>query len=129
MSFFNHFIYLIQRNFFLILERRLPNPIIVWIRVLVIMRVCFYKQRRCICNKKTLLKINIPKYEKRLLLRRIHHFESDWINNMDHMRISGIEPSSVSLAKQCYLKSWKSDGQKVDKQADAKMNGVINPQN
>ena len=35
------------------------------------------------------------KYEKRLLLRCIHHFKSDLINNMDHMRISGNEPSSV----------------------------------
>ena len=34
-------------------------------------------------------------YEKRLLLRCIHHFKSDLINNMDHMRISGTEPSSV----------------------------------
>ena len=34
-------------------------------------------------------------YKKRLLLRCIHHFKSDWINNMDHMRISGTEPSSV----------------------------------
>ena len=31
------------------------------------------------------------KYEKRLLLRCIHHFKSDLINNMDHMRISGTE--------------------------------------
>ena len=29
------------------------------------------------------------KYEKRLLLRCIHHFKSDLINNMDHMQISG----------------------------------------
>ena len=35
-------------------------------------------------------------YKKRLLLRCIHHFKSDIINNMDHMRISGTEPSSVS---------------------------------
>ena len=28
-------------------------------------------------------------YEKRLLLICIHHFDSDVINNMDHMRISG----------------------------------------
>ena len=28
------------------------------------------------------------KYKKRLLLRCIHHFKSDLINNMDHMRIS-----------------------------------------
>ena len=36
-------------------------------------------------------------YEKRLLLRCIYHFESDLISNMDHMRISGTEPSSVIL--------------------------------
>ena len=29
------------------------------------------------------------KYKKRLLLRYIHHFKSDLINNMTHMRISG----------------------------------------
>ena len=28
-------------------------------------------------------------YIKSLLLRCIHHFKSDQINNMDHMRISG----------------------------------------
>ena len=36
---------------------------------------------------------------KRLLLRCIHHFESDLINNMDCMRILGIEPSSVILSQ------------------------------
>ena len=38
---------------------------------------------------------------KRLLPRCIHHFKSDLINNMDHMRISGtsIEPSSVILSQ------------------------------
>ena len=30
---------------------------------------------------------------KRLLLRCIHHFKSDLINNMDNMRISGNEHS------------------------------------
>ena len=39
----------------------------------------------------------VMKYIKRLLLRCIHHFKSDLINNMDHMRISGNEPSSVIL--------------------------------
>ena len=34
---------------------------------------------------------------KRLLLRCIHHLKSDIMNNMDHMRISGNEPSSVIL--------------------------------
>ena len=39
------------------------------------------------------------KYKKRLLLRCIHHFNSDLINNMDHMRISGTKPSSVILSQ------------------------------
>ena len=39
------------------------------------------------------------KLKKRLLLRCIHHFKSDIINDMDHMRISGTEPSSVILSK------------------------------
>ena len=39
------------------------------------------------------------KYTKRLLLRCIHHFKSDLIDNMDHMRISGTEPSSVILSQ------------------------------
>ena len=38
-------------------------------------------------------------YKKRLLLRCIHHFKSDLITNMDHMRISGTEPSSVILSQ------------------------------
>ena len=32
--------------------------------------------------------------KKRLLLRCIHHFKSDLIYNLDHMRISGTEPCS-----------------------------------
>ena len=35
----------------------------------------------------------------KLLLRCIHHFKSDLINNIDHMRISGTEPSSVILSQ------------------------------
>ena len=38
---------------------------------------------------------NAGKYQKRLLLRWIHHFKSDLINNMDNMRISDTEPSLV----------------------------------
>ena len=38
-------------------------------------------------------------FKKSVLLRCIHHFESDFINNMDHMRISGTEPSSVILSQ------------------------------
>ena len=37
--------------------------------------------------------------KKRLLLRCIHHFKSDLINNMDHMRISGTEPLSVVISQ------------------------------
>ena len=36
-------------------------------------------------------KIALLEFKKRLLLNWIHHFESDLINNMDHMRISGTE--------------------------------------
>ena len=43
------------------------------------------------------------KYIKRLLLRCIHHFNSDLIYNMDHMRISGTELSSVILSQTKYL--------------------------
>ena len=38
-------------------------------------------------------------YEQKLLLRYIHHFESGLNNNMDHMRIFGIEPYSVILSQ------------------------------
>ena len=39
------------------------------------------------------------KFQKSFLLRCIHHFKSDLINNMDHMRISGTEPSSVIISQ------------------------------
>ena len=48
---------------------------------------------------------------------------------MDHMRISGTEPSSVILSQTWRLKKLKSNDQKVPKQAEAKWDGVINPQN
>ena len=38
-------------------------------------------------------------YNKRLLLRCIHHFESDLIYNLDHMCISGTESSSLILSQ------------------------------
>ena len=45
----------------------------------------------------------------------MHHFKSDLINKMDHMRISGTE-----------IKKLKSDASKVPKQAKAKGDyGVI----
>ena len=42
------------------------------------------------------------------------------------MRISGTEPSSVILSQTC---SIKSNAPKVPKEAKAKRDGVINPQN
>ena len=45
------------------------------------------------------------------------------------MRISGTEPSSVILSQTMKFKRLKSDAQKVPKQAEAKRDGVINPQN
>ena len=45
------------------------------------------------------MKYLVLNYKKRLLLRCIHHFNFDLINNMDHMRISGNEPSSVILGQ------------------------------
>ena len=48
---------------------------------------------------------------------------------MDHMHISGTEPSSVILSQTMKFKKLKSDDQKVPNQAEAKRDGVINPQN
>ena len=45
---------------------------------------------------------------------------------MDHMRISGNEPSSVILSQKSI---FKRDILNVPKQAEAKRDGVINPQN
>ena len=63
------------------------------------------------------------KYEKRLLLRCIHHFKSDLINKMDHMRISGTEPSSVILNQKSNSKGWKVIPQKC--QIKLKPNGMV----
>ena len=41
----------------------------------------------------------VVEIKKRLLLRCIHHFNSDLIYVMDHMRISGTKPSSVILSQ------------------------------
>ena len=46
---------------------------------------------------------------------------------MDHMRISGTEPSSVILSQTVKFKKLKSDDQKLPKQAEAKRDGEINP--
>ena len=45
------------------------------------------------------------------------------------MRISGTEPSSVILSQTMKFKKLKSNDPKVPKQAEAKRDGVINPQN
>ena len=47
---------------------------------------------------------------------------------MDHMRISGNEPSSVSLNQKSSLKV-ENDSPKVAKQVEARRGGVMNPQN
>ena len=57
----------------------------------------------------------LVKYKKRLLLRCIHHFKSDLINNMDHMRISGTEPSSVILSQTKKLTNGWIEAPKVPK--------------
>ena len=75
------------------------------------------------------LAFDINIYKKRLLLRCIHHFKSDLIYNMDHMRISGIEPSSVIISQTKLFQKLKDDGQKVPKQTKAKRGGVLNLQN
>ena len=46
---------------------------------------------------------------------------------MDHMRISGTEPSSVILSKKWNFQKFKRDVLNVPKQAEAKRDGVINP--
>ena len=45
------------------------------------------------------------------------------------MRISGTEPSSVIFSQTKYFKKLKSDAKNCQKQAKAKRDGVINPQN
>ena len=45
------------------------------------------------------------------------------------MRISGTEPLSVILSQTKYFKKLKSDATNVPKQAEAKRDGVLNPQN
>ena len=49
--------------------------------------------------------------KKRLLLSCIHHFKSELISNMDHVRISGTEPLSVILNQRCSIKELKINDQ------------------
>ena len=53
---------------------------------------------------------------------------ADLIYNIDHMRISGIEPSSVILSQRKYLKNFNNYAPKVPKEDEVKRDGVINPQ-
>ena len=46
-------------------------------------------------------------YKQILLLRCIHHFKSELINNMDHIRISDNEPSSVILTQTMWIQKLK----------------------
>ena len=48
---------------------------------------------------------------------------------MDHMRISGIETSSWILSQRKQLKKLRNNAPKMPKEAQAKMDGAINPQN
>ena len=44
---------------------------------------------------------------------------------MDHMRMSGTEPSSIIISQT----KLKSDAQNMPKQAEANRDSIINPQN
>ena len=46
--------------------------------------------------------------KKKLLLRCLYHFKSDFINNIDHVRISENEPSSVMLSQTKWFQSWQN---------------------
>ena len=59
--------------------------------------------------------------KKRLILRCIHHFKSDEIYNMDHMRISGTEPSSVILNQtKNKVQNMRSDTKRCQKKVKPK---------
>ena len=61
--------------------------------------MCFNTKQIYVYVLEFLRELFVKKYQKRLLLRCKHHFKSDLIYNMDHMRISGTEPSSVILGQ------------------------------
>ena len=46
----------------------------------------------------------------------MHHFKSDLINNIDHMRILGTKPSSEFLRQTKKFQKLNSDAQGVQKQ-------------
>ena len=78
------------------------------------------EQKAKALNVITILNYFEMNLKKRLLLRCIHHFKSDWINEMDHMRISGTEPSSVILSQRRYIKKLKMYAQKFPNQVKPK---------
>ena len=53
----------------------------------------------------------------------------DIMINMDHTRVSGIEPSSVILSQTKYYKRLECNAKIMPKQVEAKGDGVRNPQN
>ena len=69
----------------------------------------------------------LDQYEKRLLLKCTHNPKTFLIYNMDHMRISGTEPSSVILSQTKLFTKVKSDAPKVSNHTESKWDGVINP--
>ena len=58
--------------------------------------------------------------KKRLLPRCINRFKSDLINNMDHMRISGNEPSSVILSQTKCIQKLKMTARKCQNKLKSK---------
>ena len=61
--------------------------------------------------------------DKILLLGCIHHFNSDLIYNIDHMRISGNEPSSVILSQTKWFRTLNMIAKKC--QIKVKPNGMV----
>ena len=62
----------------------------------------------------------VVEIKKRLLLRCEHHFKSDVINNMDHMRISVNEPSSVMLSQIKWFQNLKTIARKCQNKLKSK---------
>ena len=60
-----------------------------------------------ICFLSATFTLTVKGYKKRRLLRCIHNFKSDLFNNMDHMWMSGTEPSSVILSQSVVSKIEK----------------------
>ena len=78
----------------------------LWKSVYVVSKLQRTNMQRVICNVQqgqTRQKSHWYKhefsiqYKKRISIRYIDHFKSDLINNMDHLRILGNEPSSMIL--------------------------------